>query len=156
MNFSVKRIFAFFCIALVFVVASGGALYGFRIYKQATQREVWLQSNPGFPNMPGGPVEVLSAAVGEDRLAAGFHVKWAEVFGTSYAEGELFYNRRASTLIYRGAVRSAQGRGQASFSASHVTDGNLRQAANVYIGDLAATLSKCGCQVQNNDAAANS
>lgn len=152
MQISAKRILSLCAIACVLIVTGIGLAYGFDVYRQATMREVSLDSNPGFGNMEGGPIRVLAAAVNNDRLSARFRVYWMETWGTSASEGWMLYDRRRSTLQYEDVTRSAYFPAEhTSYSVTDVTDDIVRKVSTVFDSDLPKVLPKHGCHIQIGD-----
>jgi hypothetical protein len=154
MHFSIKKVLKLSTIACVITGAGFGADYGIDVYRQATAREVALESEPGYSSMNNGPISVLQSAVPKDRLAARFRIKWSEVNTGLFLEGWILYDRRRS-ILQVDSYGSFSGKGdetvhdESVYSYTSVTDEiitELSPSANV--DDLPELLAQLGCHVQ--------
>ena len=138
-------------LAISLLIAIGiGINYSCEIYRQATEREVWLDVDVPQTGADGEPVSVLVAAVSKDRLSARFKVRWNDgAFGTHF-EGWMLYDRRKSTLEFEDAISGEMGNSHTVYSFTGVNDETLAKlfGTSISLFDLPKSLPKFGCSVR--------
>ena len=153
MKISAKRVLKLFAIACAITGIGFIADYGLDLYRQATTREVGLESGPGYSGMDDNPMNVLAAALPKDRLAARFRVKWSDVHPGLSVQGWLLYDRRQSTLQFdnSGCFNDVGDKITCSdsvYSFTNVTDGIITDLSSTDVANLPKLLPMYGCRVQ--------
>jgi len=151
MQISTKSVFKLLSMACVLLAIGIGASNGYKAYRQATQREVWIDCDiPHLEEPPDEPVSVLASAVFKDRLSARIKLRWSDGVANTWYEGWMLYDRRKNTLEFNDVVRGEDGNDRLAYSFTNVTDEILINFSNTSVNlfDLPKLLVKFGCGVR--------